>query len=225
MSGENGFLSSSRTVEASTTSTLVDGGKLGLAEGALHVHVPLEARLDGLGVHRLAVVKLDARPQLDGDDRAVFGGLVRQRQLGHDVELLVDLEELVAERGEHDAADVGARERRIEHIRILGQSNAQRRLGRGRRAHEQNGGEPPYRQDPNLFMRLHSRAGAITARFSPAPWHRTPEIDAAGSAENSGAAADPGGIEETMSRQRWQAVAWASPAGSSGRERLQTSWA
>ena len=39
---------------------LVDGGKLGLAERALHGHVPLQAGLDRLGVHGLAVVEFDA---------------------------------------------------------------------------------------------------------------------------------------------------------------------
>ncbi len=117
---------------------LVDRGELGLAERALHGHVPLDAGLDGLRIHRLAVVELDAGSQLDGDFLAVLGGVVRERQLRHDVELVVDVEELVADRREHDAADVGARQRRVEDVGVLGQADAQRRLrhGCGTRQHK-----------------------------------------------------------------------------------------
>ena len=80
---------------------------------------------------------------------------------------------------------------------------------------------------PSLFMRLHSRAATRARRASVLqPWHRTPGIDAAGSAKIPVLRRDAGGTEETMSRHRWQAVACASSAGaSSGRVRLQTSWA
>ncbi len=204
---------------------LVHGGQLGLAERALHGHVPLEARLDRLRVHGLAVVELDALAQLDGDRLAVLGGLVRQRQLRHDVELVVDVEQLVAQRGEHDAADVGARQRRIEHVGVLGQADAQRRLRQGRRrTGQQNSRRRNRKTEPVHEIALPS--WCAMARFSLHPWHRMPETDAAGSAENSGPAAQAGGREETMSRHRWQAVACPSPAAtSSGRERLQTSWA
>src|SRR5947207_11097860 len=47
-------------------------------------------------------------PELDRHLLTVGRGLVRQRKLRHDVELLVDVEQLVAEGGEHDAADIGA---------------------------------------------------------------------------------------------------------------------
>jgi hypothetical protein len=114
----------------------VDRRQLGLPERALHGHVPLEAGLDGSRVHGLAVVELDARTELDGDDFSVLGDLVRQRQLRHDVELLVDVEQLVAQRGEDDAADVGARERRVEHVGVLGEADAQGGLGRGGRGGE-----------------------------------------------------------------------------------------
>ena len=77
-------------------------------------------------------------PQPNRHRPAVVGGVVRQRELGHDAELDVDVEELVAQRGEDDAPDIGAGERRIEHIRILGEPDAQRRL---RRAEADRGGE------------------------------------------------------------------------------------
>ena len=139
----------------------------------------LQSGLDRFRVHGFAVVEADALAQLDGDGFAVLGGLVRQRQLRHDVEPLVDVEELVAERRECDAADVGTRQRRIEHVGILGQTNAQRGLGHGRRADEQNGGN----RRTDKTKPLHETAlpsWRDTARFSPAPWRRMPEIDAAG---------------------------------------------
>ncbi len=104
---------------------LVDRSQVGLAERALHREVAVEAVLGGLGVERLAVVERHARPELDGDGLAVGRGLLAERQLRHDVELVVDIEQLVAERGEDDAADIGARESRIEHVRILGKADAQ----------------------------------------------------------------------------------------------------
>ena len=54
------------------------------------------------------------------------------RELRHDVQLLVDVEQLVADRGEDDAPDIGARQRRIEHVGILGEPDAQMALGRWR---------------------------------------------------------------------------------------------
>ena len=49
----------------------------------------------------------------------------RERELRDDLELLVDVEQLVADRREHDAPHIGARERRIEHVRVLGKPDAQ----------------------------------------------------------------------------------------------------
>ena len=86
----------------------------------------------GFGVERLPVVKLDAGTQFDGHFLAVGGGFVRQRELRHDVELFVNVEQLVAQRGEYDTADISPPDRRIQNIRILGQPNAQRGLGGSR---------------------------------------------------------------------------------------------
>ena len=66
-------------------------------------------------------------PQLDRDRPCRRPRSRGERELRHDVQLLVDVEQLVAERGEDDAADIGARQRRIEHVGILGQADAQRR--------------------------------------------------------------------------------------------------
>ena len=55
-----------------------------------------------------------------------LGDLVRERELRHHAELLVDVEQLVADRREDDAAHIGARERRVEDVRVFGEPDAQR---------------------------------------------------------------------------------------------------
>src|SRR6202790_1868103 len=89
----------------------------------------VEREFGGLGVERFAVMEFVPGPQLDRHLLAVGGGLMRQRQLRHDVELLVDVEQLVAECREYDAADIGARHGRVEDIGILAKPDAQRGLG------------------------------------------------------------------------------------------------
>jgi len=95
--------------------------------------MPFQRELRGLGVERLAVVEFHVRPQLDGHLLAVGGSLVRQRKLRHDIELFVDVEQLVAKRREDDTPDIGAAERGIEHVRVFGEADAQRGLGKGAR--------------------------------------------------------------------------------------------
>src|SRR5258708_39023305 len=91
--------------------------------------MPLKREFRSLGVERLAVVEFDARSQFYGDLLAVGRRLVAQRQLRHDVELFVDVEQLVAKRGKYDGADIGARQRRIENIGVFGQADPQGGLG------------------------------------------------------------------------------------------------
>ena len=128
ISGENGAFSTSLIGQRIDHLDAVERGKLGLAERGRQREVPVEREFRGLGIERLAVVELDARPQLDRHLLAVGGGLMGQRELRHEVELLVDVEQLVAERGEHDAPDIGARRGRVENVRILGKADAQRGL-------------------------------------------------------------------------------------------------
>src|SRR5512143_877963 len=118
-SGANGAERLSRTVDGSTTSTLATG------VGAGHRLVALDAVLDRGRIHRLAVLELDAAAQLDRQRLAVRRPLVAGGELRHDVELVVDVEQLVAHRREHDASDEGPRQRRIEDVRILGEADAQ----------------------------------------------------------------------------------------------------
>ena len=129
-SGANGADRLSRTVIGSTTSTVVDRRELAAAIRALHRLVALDVVLDRGGVELLAVVERDAGPDLQRQRLAVRRPFVRRRELRNDGELLVDVEQLVAQRREHDAPDERAGERRIEHVGILGEPDAQRLRGR-----------------------------------------------------------------------------------------------
>ncbi len=116
----------------------------------------LERVFRRIRVELLAVVKFDVRPQLDRHRLPVGGGLVAECKLGNRVELLVDVEQLVAERGKDDAADIGARERRIENIGILGEADPQRRLRGGDSA-----GQDQQRGRSRKTKRLHRTSPLI----------------------------------------------------------------
>ena len=73
-----------------------------------------------------------------------------ERELRHDVALLVDVEQLVADRREHDTRRIKARQRRIQDVAVVAQPDAQRAPGRRRRRRPRT----PARQ----------RASARTAR-------------------------------------------------------------
>src|SRR5262249_22428166 len=73
-------------------------------------------------------MEFDVWPELYADCLAVGGGLVREGELRHNIKLLVDIEQLVAKRCKDDASDIGPGERGIEHVRIFGQPDPQRRL-------------------------------------------------------------------------------------------------
>ncbi len=124
-SGENGALSSEPDRQRVDHLDLVDLRQLRLALGGFHIHVAVERELHRVGVERLAVVELDVRAQLDGDGLAVLRRLMGERELRHDVEIAVDVEQLVAQRREHDAPDIRAGEGRVEDVGILGKSDAQ----------------------------------------------------------------------------------------------------
>ena len=108
-------------------------------------------------------MEFHARPEFYGDRLAVGRSLVAQRQLRHDVELLVDVEQLVADGGEHDATHVGARERGVEHVRVLGKPDAQRRLGQRRAGDREKRGKRREPQDLHGFPFSHSAGSAGSA--------------------------------------------------------------
>jgi hypothetical protein len=102
--------------------------------------VPVEAVFGGGGVERLAIVELHPGAQSDGDGLAVGRRLVTSRELRHDVGLLVDVEELVAQRGKDDAGGVKARQARIEAVGIVTQADAQVALAEGAAGGQAEGG-------------------------------------------------------------------------------------
>ena len=104
---------------------MIDRTDLALAEAALQREMALKRIFDCCRVHHLAVVELHPGPQMN-QQRPVIGPLVSGGELRHDVQLLVDVEQLVAQSGEHDAPDVGRGQRGIEHVEILPQRNPQR---------------------------------------------------------------------------------------------------
>ena len=85
----------------------------------------LEVEFDRRGVELLAVVEGHALADLKQQRLVVTAPFVAGGQLRHEVELLVEVEELVAQAGEDDAADEGARQARIEDVEVLGQADTQ----------------------------------------------------------------------------------------------------
>src|SRR4029453_15210779 len=110
------------------------------------------------------IMERDAGPNLDRQCLVVGRPLPRRCKLRNDVELLIDVEELVAQRSEYDAADERAREGGIKDIGILGKAEAQR-LREGR-VHRQRGdaeggtkanGQRGLRHDRRSLFRTISR--------------------------------------------------------------------
>ena len=92
---------------------------------------------------------------------------MRQRQLRHDVELVVDVEQFVAEGSEHDAPDIGAPHRGIEDIGVLGEADAQGGLGMGDGFERKQGCRRKYRQTQDFhrnYLHLMNSGGCRRAR-------------------------------------------------------------
>ena len=141
------------------------GRQLAAPVGAGQGLVALDVELDRGGVELLAVLEGHAGTQLEGHRLLVRAPLVAGGELRDDVELLVDVEQLVAQRREDDAADEGARQRGVERIGILGEADAQRLGLRGqRRASEQEGQQGP--QESSLQVR---HGGTLLGSLS---WNR-----------------------------------------------------
>ncbi len=98
--------------------------------------------LHRLGVHRLVILEFHSRAEMNHQMRRipifVAGG-----ELRYDLQLRVDVEQLVAERGEDEPADIAGAERRIEQVGVLAKSDAQR----------------PFLRDPGGDGRQRERAG------------------------------------------------------------------
>ncbi len=125
---------------------------------ALHLPVAVQRVLHRLGGHRRAVVELDARAELDGDGLPAVGeaGQVG-RQLRVDGQALVDVVELLAHVGVHDAAHVALGERGVQDVGILVQRHHERLLG-GLRAGRDH--EPGQRRQSREGQGQHERRSA-----------------------------------------------------------------
>ena len=102
----------------------VHRAQLAAAEAALHRDVALQGVLHRGGVEVGAIMELHAGAQMD-QQRGRVRLLVAGGELGHDLQLLVDVEQLVAQPGEHDAADIGAGQGGVEDVGVLAQRDPQ----------------------------------------------------------------------------------------------------
>src|SRR5262249_38398040 len=76
-----------------------------------------------------AVMERHALADLQGERLLVLRPFPRGRELRDDLQVLVDVHELVAQAREDDASHERARERGVEHVRVLGEPDAQRLRG------------------------------------------------------------------------------------------------
>jgi hypothetical protein len=82
-------------------------------------------------------VKTHAAAQFQRQRLVVGRPFMAGCELADDGEFFVDVEQLVAQRREHDAADEGARQCRIERVGVFGETDAQRLRRCGERGTEQ----------------------------------------------------------------------------------------
>jgi hypothetical protein len=90
----------------------------------------IAARAIEIGLHRggvdgRAVMEGGTLAQLHGQHGAVLVPIPLGCDLRHDLEPLADVDQLVAERGEDDAPDEGARPVRVEHVRVFLEADAE----------------------------------------------------------------------------------------------------
>ena len=114
-----------------------DRAELGLPPGFGHGLRALDVELDRCPVHRLAVMEDGVAPKLHGEGERIvrprpFGG-----QLRHVVEVPVDVDQLVAEPGEDHAVEEAAADRRVQHVRIALEADAEVGGQRQRRRQQQ----------------------------------------------------------------------------------------
>src|SRR5215469_8330184 len=129
----------------------------------------LDVEFDRCGVEWLAVLELDTGAQLDDEPLVAVRPLPFGRQLRDDLQLGTDIDELVAQRREDDAADIGSGKRRVEDIGVRAETNPQC-LRRGRYY--------PYgrdRRDQAARSHLcpplgHSDLSPLSARIDAAPF-------------------------------------------------------
>ena len=88
--------------------------------------MPLDTEFDCGRVDWRAIVEIDAPAHLHHKALAAVRPLPLGGELRDDVELGADVEELVAQRAKDNAAGEGPGHARVEHVGIVGKSDAQR---------------------------------------------------------------------------------------------------
>ena len=133
ISGENGALSERRTVSGSATSTLSICDSSALRNEPCMVMWRSSVNLTASASNGSPSWNFTPGRSLMVTVLPSSDVSCDERELRHDVELRVDVEQLVAHRGEHDAPDIGTRGGRIEIVGILGKADAQVALRGGGR--------------------------------------------------------------------------------------------
>ena len=117
-----------------------NGGDLAFTQGAFQGQGAVEVVFCGGGIEFLTVVEGDAFAQIERQGftvvtpRPVFG------QAGDDLQVFIHVHQPVAQGGKDEAAIVGARQMRVEHVRVSAQADPQHafRMGGQRRAKQHN---------------------------------------------------------------------------------------
>ena len=133
VSGANGLDRCSTTVFGPVTSTLCQAVEFAGARGLRIGQVLVQRGLHRRGVERCPVVEQDPLLELNGVGQPAVGDdRERGGELGHDVQLRVDVIQLLAHVGEHRAPVEGGTRRRVEGVRRSGEADGDvARPGRG----------------------------------------------------------------------------------------------
>ena len=105
--------------------------QLALAQALGRAAVAFQVGLHRIGIQHLPVVELYTVAQRHGQREIVRRPVPRRGELRHEVVLRVDVDQLVAHGGEHDAADEAAAACGVQRIRVLVEADAQRGRVRG----------------------------------------------------------------------------------------------
>ena len=93
----------------------------------------LDTEFDGGGVERFAILKLDAGAQLKHQAFVAVGPIPLGRELRHETEFGVDIDQFVAQCGKDDATGEGPGHGRVEHVGVVGQPDTQDLIRRSHR--------------------------------------------------------------------------------------------
>ena len=97
---------------------------LAAPQAARHRQVTIQRIFHRIRIELLAILKQHARPQMENEMGRIFIG-VAGRELRHDVQAGIKVEQLVAHAGEHDAPDDSCRSASGRECRVLLQADMQ----------------------------------------------------------------------------------------------------